>query len=769
MPRPPSARGWLLAGILVCLLGFAIRLHNLGEDSLWLDEIFTVRIAREGIGEALAPQRDHPPLNYLLTALAIRALGESEFAARVPPLMAGTLALPLLMVLGRSLRQSQAGWWAALLLAVSPLHLKYTQEARHYALLMSVALLSYILLFRALRQPGRRRWLAYGAVTALGLYSHYGALVVVATQLVLLAPWLWQQWRTGRRHLLRGPVEAGLIAVLLYLPWLPQLFLALGANTGTGAIVDTGGAATPADWASVLFSSFGMYYGRRPWLLLALSLLGMLIWLIQGRRRDLVRVLVSLLLPLALIITFPISRGAFARYVIYLLPFYLLLAAVPPAALAGRLAAYGRGPFLVASLAGALAVSLLGWQPVQNEYAFVQEDWRAVITYLEQQAQSGDILVPLSLSFVNGYNLVADSMPYYLERSGHEYRLLSGQGLQPHELAALPEHVPVHAVVLNWGTPAELDTLAFHVQPFRTWLFVISPDEQSGPVAERLVTLYEQLLPLAYTPVPRCLLYQDLAALQVASGAYPPAQESMARAVELCPDAPPGASGAVYTRSLIYAAIYEAMSGELDHLLQQGAGATEMAQRLAHQLLAVDRKHEAALETVTHADLMGRFSAGEATLEQGDAPEAIAVRRFTMPEDGDWDEVIFTHPPASVSFTLALPDDPVLFRSRLGLDPQSRSWGGDGVTFVLRVEDASGKGEELYRQHLTNEPAGYGWHDVEVPLAAYVGQTVTLTLAAEAGPAGRSDGDWAGWASPRLIWQRQPEANESKLTGRFTE
>jgi mannosyltransferase len=760
MPRSLSTRGWLLAGILVCLLGFAIRLHNLGGDSLWLDEIFTMRIAREGIWEALAPQRDHPPLNYLLTALTVSALGENEFAARLPPLVAGTLALPLLVVLGRSLRQPQAGWWAALLLAVSPLHLKYTQEARHYALLMSLSLLSYILLFRALRRPRRRRWLAYGAATALGLYSHYGALIVLATQIVLLAPWLWRQWRAGRRHLVRGPVEGGLVAALLYLPWLPQLVLALSANTGTRAIVDTGGAATPAEWASVLFSSFGMYYGRRPWLLLGLSLLGILVWLVQGRRRDLVRVLVSLLLPLALIITVPISRGAFARYVIYLLPFYLLLAAVPPAALSRRLASYGRGPFLGASLAGTVAVLLLGWQPVQNEYTFVQEDWRAVITYLEEEAQYGDILLPLSLSFVNGYNLVADSMPYYLERSRREYRLLSGQALQPHEIEALPEHVPVHAVILNWGTPTELDALAYTVQPFRTWLFVISPDEQSGPVAGRLVALYEQLLPLAYTPVPRCLLYQDLAALHVAAGAYAPAQESMFRAVELCPDAPPGASGAVYTRSLIYAAIYEAMSAELDSLLQQGAGATEMAQTLAHQLLAVDRKHEAALETVTQTNLMGQLSAGEATLDQGNAPEAIAVRRFTMPEDGDWDDVIFTHPPACVSFSLALPGDPVVFRSRVGLDPQSRSWGGDGVTFVLRVEDARGDSHELYRQHLANEPAAYGWHDVEVPLAAYAGQSVTLTLAAEAGPAGHSEGDWAGWASPRLIWQPKPEADD---------
>src|SRR5690606_23753028 len=115
-------------------------------------------------------------LHYALTALSIAAFGESEFAARLPSMLASVPAIPLLIVLGQEMQQREAGLWSALLLAFSPLHLIYAQEARHYALLMTLSLASFVLLLRALRQPQWRWWLAFAMVTILNLYTHYAAL-----------------------------------------------------------------------------------------------------------------------------------------------------------------------------------------------------------------------------------------------------------------------------------------------------------------------------------------------------------------------------------------------------------------------------------------------------------------------------------------------------------------------------------------------------------------------------------------------------------------
>ncbi|HSG15745.1 MAG TPA: hypothetical protein VLE70_05410, partial [Anaerolineae bacterium] len=84
---------------------------------------------------------------------------------------------------------------------------------------------------------------------------------------------------------------------------------------------------------------------------------------------------------------------------------------------------------------------------------------------------------------------------------------------------------------------------------------------------------------------------------------------------------------------------------------------------------------------------------------------------------------------------------------------QSSAWDGDGVTFVVTVQENGGPVVELYRQHLANDVRGHGWHPVQVSLADHAGKEITLTLAADHGPAGDGTGDWAGWESPRFFWE----------------
>ncbi len=93
---------------------------------------------------------------------------------------------------------------------------------------------------------------------------------------------------------------------------------------------------------------------------------------------------------------------------------------------------------------------------------------------------------------------------------------------------------------------------------------------------------------------------------------------------------------------------------------------------------------------VTVADVLALLAAGELTIDAGGAPEPVEARRFEMPTDGDWGEVLFTHPPAAVSFTVALPDEPAALQFRIANDPQSWAWGGDGVTFVVTAQPAGG-------------------------------------------------------------------------------
>ena len=94
--------------------------------------------------------------------------------------------------------------------------------------------------------------------------------------------------------------------------------------------------------------------------------------------------------------------------------------------------------------------------------------------------------------------------------------------------------------------------------------------------------------------------------------------------------------------------------------------------------------------------------------------------------------------------------------------PESWNWGGDGGTFVITVDSEKQSPTTLLRQHISNNTADQHWHDIAISLAPYSGETITITLATESGPDDDFTGDWAGWESPRIIWDNPDEkSNES--------
>jgi tetratricopeptide (TPR) repeat protein len=113
------------------------------------------------------------------------------------------------------------------------------------------------------------------------------------------------------------------------------------------------------------------------------------------------------------------------------------------------------------------------------------------------------------------------------------------------------------------------------------------------------------------------------------------------------------------------------------------------------------------------------------------------------PEYGDR-PTLFVHAGSQVTWTVTL-TEPSVLRFGMGQAPRSLGWGGDGATFEVFAD-----GERLFLEHLPVEQARAGWHEREVDLAAYTGQTVRLSLATTPGPVGDMTGDWAGWGEPRL-------------------
>ena len=253
--RAPASVARLTLVALV-LLAFVLRSYRLGAQSLWYDEAVTAYVAAQGIPELTRWTADdiQPPLYYYAVAGWTRLAGRAEWALRFPSVCFGTLTVSMIWALGRRLFGNRVGKAgapaplgpagrtrlrggvpacgvaAALLAAISPLYVYYSQEARMYTQLTFLGALSGYALLRALARGPRtwHWWVVFVMASVAMLYTHYfGALLLLAYALYVVILVASRVLRPDTRAAARQEfapalISAGAIA-LLYAPWLPAM------------------------------------------------------------------------------------------------------------------------------------------------------------------------------------------------------------------------------------------------------------------------------------------------------------------------------------------------------------------------------------------------------------------------------------------------------------------------------------------------------------------------------------------------------------------
>jgi mannosyltransferase len=213
---------WPLAALIV--LAAVLRFATLGLQSFWYDEAFTpVHVLHSGLGatlRAVVHSENTPPLWYLIAWVDARVLGDSALALRLPSAFAGVLTVPVVWAIGNELAGRpiedrpaigrRAGLIAAAIVAVNPLFVWYSQEARAYGLFVLMAALAMLCFARAAREPTPRRMAVFALSGSLALLTHYFAVFL----LIGMALWLLRE-RAVRRAAL--PALAALAVVGLAL------------------------------------------------------------------------------------------------------------------------------------------------------------------------------------------------------------------------------------------------------------------------------------------------------------------------------------------------------------------------------------------------------------------------------------------------------------------------------------------------------------------------------------------------------------------------
>lgn len=186
LSSPFTARHWgLLAAITV--LGTALRLLRLDAWSFWVDEAHTWRDATIPIDAFWRSNTSWYPSSYLLQRWLL-GFGDptqvTEWELRLPFAIVGSLSIPLLAMFGRPLVGRSATLVAALLLAINPWHVYWSQNARSYVFVFLFALVAGGVFWVGLQ---RRSWwilLLAAAAGAIGLSFHTTAGLVFAPMVV---------------------------------------------------------------------------------------------------------------------------------------------------------------------------------------------------------------------------------------------------------------------------------------------------------------------------------------------------------------------------------------------------------------------------------------------------------------------------------------------------------------------------------------------------------------------------------------------------------
>lgn len=409
---------WLF--LFVVALAAFLRAFALGTESVWLDEAVSVKISGQSlpsIVESTATGDTNPPLYYILLRLWTLVFGQSEVAIRSLSACLGTASVVLIYKLGSLLFDRKVGIIGALLLAISPFAIYYSQEARHYSLLLSLTLLSFLLFARMLRADRRSTGLliSYFLVSVMLCYTHMFGLLTLGSQILYFLLFR-RRYLKARLH-----VWAAQIATLAaFSPWV--FVIVSEAYEEASHALDWVPEPSLIVVAEIVGALGGAGYLWRP--LGAVFILALLLLCLAGvfsssvsrrengsdtepqgnwrtgllnslREPRIALLLTWFLFPLLVTIIISLTTMSLlvSRYLIGITAAIYLLAALGISRVSLLLSSHSFRPNVVAGVLTALIV-VISIPGLHEYYAYSQKDpWRDAAGFVEQGANSGDAIV----------------------------------------------------------------------------------------------------------------------------------------------------------------------------------------------------------------------------------------------------------------------------------------------------------------------------------------------------------------------------------------
>ncbi|MBS1562963.1 MAG: glycosyltransferase family 39 protein [Bacteroidetes bacterium] len=221
----PSKKDSNLPLFIILLAALLLRAWHLNTQSLWLDELHTMREADPAISfsELFGYLRccdQHPPLFFFIQRFLFGLFGHTQLVGRIFPMLVGVISVWAIYLLGKEVLNKNLGLITAAFTAVNYFAIAYSQEARDYILVFLFSILSYLYFIRLIKNlRAKDSWL-YALFTLLMLYSHYYGLFIVFSQFVIAFLLLFTAG-DQKKLFIRRFLVAGIVIALGFAPWVP--------------------------------------------------------------------------------------------------------------------------------------------------------------------------------------------------------------------------------------------------------------------------------------------------------------------------------------------------------------------------------------------------------------------------------------------------------------------------------------------------------------------------------------------------------------------
>jgi len=230
---------------VILIVALILRLIAINQ-SLWLDEGINVNVAKALSFKSLIFNYSlsdfHPPLFHVILRGWILLFGSAETIVRLLSVVLGVATVYVTYLIAKKLFENKTALIAATLLATSPLHIYYSQEARMYMLAAFFASLSVYFFVSLLKKDIIWYWIGFVITTSLMLYSDYLPYLLIPVYIL----YLFVFRKKILLPTLKTFIPAFIFIFLTVIPWF--IIFPKQLNTGLSAA-----AASPA-WAQVVGS-----------------------------------------------------------------------------------------------------------------------------------------------------------------------------------------------------------------------------------------------------------------------------------------------------------------------------------------------------------------------------------------------------------------------------------------------------------------------------------------------------------------------------------